>query len=820
MESLVEDSRDFWFTLLRKDDTGDLWRPDLEIIFILGGMGRLSLENGSTEYTLRQGDIFVVNSFQMRALDLGKDALAISLTISSAFMAAMSPETQNVRFNCRSFLFKEDKQEPFDILRSDLANAFQVQYKNEMRHSLYLKSKIAALLEDLLRYFLDEGGVSYNESGRERLRAAIDYIHRNYRENITLEDLASRTYLSRTYISHSFQKHLGMSFTTYLTQIRLIHAARLMRGKDTLTEIAYNSGFPNVNAMIKAFRQYRGITPGAYRRRLMAENDTQTSGTGGTLESSEDVFSSLLKYAGDWHAGPVQKETVEEIAVDLNGRKQRLTKHWKRMINAGYASDLLNGGLREELTLIQRNIGFEYIRVKGMLDDDMCLLRLDIHQQPVVNFTYVDDVLDFILSIGAKPMIELGHMPEMLARDPRHVSMRAAITSYPKNVDHWERLIVDFMEHLDRRYGTDRVRQWLFSPWLTVDYIDFGTFTMEEYERIYTASHRAIKSVCKDFLTCGPGCIDHKKYMRQALRMFVKNDCVPDIITFRSFASVAPEAENSGLKLISNNESFYLAVNGDENVLYHSVREIHAMLREEGLGGLPLVLEEWSNNIWQRDLCNDTCYKSAYLFKNILENNSHLNGIGYFSTDDRLNEVPPSPDLFHGGFGLFAKGGIPKSAYRAMELLAQMGDRLLKHGEGYYITRNDREVQIFLYNCCHYDMLYRYRHTANMTKTDRYRVFNPKEPQAFHIQLDNAKPGKYRIRRYSISPSAGGSSYDAWVHMGAPDPLSKEEAALLHHLSHPDYRVETAVMADGESRLRIKADLDPHEVCLIKVNME
>lgn len=283
---------------------------------------------------------------------------------------------------------------------------------------------------------------------------------------------------------------------------------------------------------------------------------------------------------------------------------------------------------------------------------------------------------------------------------------------------------------------------------------------------------------------------------------------------------MAPEAENSGLKLISNNESFYLAVNGDENALRHSVREIRAIMREEGLGGLPLVVDEWSNNIWQRDLCNDTCYKSAYLFKNILENNSHLNGIGYFSTDDRLNEVPPSPDLFHGGFGLFAKYGIPKSAYRAMELLAQMGDRLLKCGEGYYITCCDREIQIFLYNYCHYDMLYRYRHTANMTKTDRYRVFNPKEPQAFHIQLDNARPGKYRIRRYSISPSSGGSSYDAWVRMGAPDPLTKEEISLLHHLSHPDYRVETAVVSDVESRISIKADLNPHEVCLIKVNME
>lgn len=41
------------------------------------------------------------------------------------------------------------------------------------------------------------------------------------------------------------------------------------------------------------------------------------------------------------------------------------------------------------------------------------------------------------------------------------------------------------------------------------------------------------------------------------------------------------------------------------------------------------------------------------------------------------------------------------------ELLGQMGDRLLCRGEGYYITRSEEEIQIFLYNYSHYDLLYR-----------------------------------------------------------------------------------------------------------------
>lgn len=157
---------------------------------------------------------------------------------------------------------------------------------------------------------------------------------------------------------------------------------------------------------------------------------------------------------------------------------------------------------------------------------------------------------------------------------------------------------------------------------------------------------------------------------------------MPDIISFRSFAGVNPEEEEDGLNLIVGNESFPMAVSRDEDIVSHLTEEAHRILGQAGAGELPLVPEEWSSTIWQRDLCNDTCYKSAYLFKNVLENNDHLSWMGYFALNDRLDEIPPVPQMFCGGFGLFTKNSVKKSAYRAMELLAQMGDRLVEKGNG------------------------------------------------------------------------------------------------------------------------------------------
>ena len=234
-----------------------MWYAGLEIIFVLMGSGTLYELDGTSVYSVKEGDIFVINSFCMRQLDLEDGASAIALRISSSFITAISPETANLYINCKSFLHAQDRQENFDILRRDFARAFSAYYKNESGRSVYLRTKISVLLDDLIRCFMEDAPQLRNESGRERLRLAIEYIQANFRENITLDDLAERTFLSKTYISTAFKKCLGISFTGYLTMVRLAHAQTLLGGKNTVTDIAYESGFSSANAMIKAFKHYR-----------------------------------------------------------------------------------------------------------------------------------------------------------------------------------------------------------------------------------------------------------------------------------------------------------------------------------------------------------------------------------------------------------------------------------------------------------------------------------------------------------------------------------------------------------------------------------
>lgn len=814
MKQLSKRPDDFCFTLLRKEDLQKLWNPELQIIFILEGTGKISFLDMKREYLVKERDIFVINSFEPYRFELEGESIALSFLISLEFIASVSPELLKYKINCRSFLQDEDCQEYFDLIRCDLAHVFQNQYKNEKNYVPHMKSKVVAILENLSRYFLDREALVENKNSIEILRDAVNYILYNYKENISLEDLAQKTFLSKTYISRSFKKQLGISFTEYLASVRMSHAIQMLNGNETLAEIAFESGFPNVNAMILIFKKYRGITPGEYRK-LQKENQKFPQ-VQEREEAERDIFFSLMNYINKIEEPSFQNGQVREIVVSLNGRRQKNSSHWRRLMNAGYAKSLVDGAIQSEIRYIQEKIHFDYIRIKGILDDDMCLLRNDMNGNIIMNYAYIDEVIDFILSVKARPMIEIGYMPQILAKKIVYQSMRVGIISVPTEIESWKNLVTLLMKHLVNRYGILNVRTWLFSPWISPDFAEFGECSQEEYEQVYTASYRAIKSVDENILTAGPGSADGGKCLKWFLNMCRKNESIPEVITFRSYATVETQQDESGLKLIVNNESFSMATSGDEDYLKHTVLSLRNIMEEEGVGMLPLVLEEWSNNIWQRDLCNDTCFKSAYLFKNILENNNSISAMGYFTLNDRMDEVAPTTDTFHGGFGLFTKNHIPKSACRAMELLSEMGDKVIQSGDGYFITQKEDEIQIFLYNYCHYDLLYRYRHLVNIGKTNRYNVFESKEQQAFYIQLSDMDVGDYEICRYGITQD-GGSSYDIWVKMGAPEPLNIKEQEMLKSLSIPQYYKESVQIKPEERILEIKVNLKPLDVWMIKI---
>lgn len=225
----------FWFTLLRNSDLRELWHPELEIVFLLQGTGRVYFSDLKMTYPLREKDIFAVNSFEVQSFELDEDATALSFVVTPEFVGNVAPELLKYRVNCRSFLYVEEKQPAFDVLRQDLARAFQTVNKRDKTGTSFSKSRAAAILEDLSRYFLDDGHPLENGRVQQTLKQVTQYIQNHYREKITLNELTRHTFLSKTHLSRCFTWYFGISFTGYLELLRLSNAARLLAGQGPLS---------------------------------------------------------------------------------------------------------------------------------------------------------------------------------------------------------------------------------------------------------------------------------------------------------------------------------------------------------------------------------------------------------------------------------------------------------------------------------------------------------------------------------------------------------------------------------------------------------
>lgn len=117
-------------------------------------------------------------------------------------------------------------------------------------------------------------GKSENAAGRSQeheVRRALRYIHLRYREPISLADTAAQLHLSPGYFSEKFKEWTGETFRAYVQRLRLSYADRLLAGTSLpVTEIAYSAGFGSLAYFIRVYKQHRGISPSAMRRRTEA----------------------------------------------------------------------------------------------------------------------------------------------------------------------------------------------------------------------------------------------------------------------------------------------------------------------------------------------------------------------------------------------------------------------------------------------------------------------------------------------------------------------------------------------------------------------
>ena len=100
-----------------------------------------------------------------------------------------------------------------------------------------------------------------------RIAEAITHLEANYTQTINLDELARKADMSKRSFLRAFHAALNRSPISYLIQLRINHAANLLRHEeDSITNIAFRVGFSDSNYFTRQFRQFIGLSPREYRR--------------------------------------------------------------------------------------------------------------------------------------------------------------------------------------------------------------------------------------------------------------------------------------------------------------------------------------------------------------------------------------------------------------------------------------------------------------------------------------------------------------------------------------------------------------------------
>ena len=93
-----------------------------------------------------------------------------------------------------------------------------------------------------------------------------DYVRKNYRQKIYIEDIAEALGISTSYLSRLFHSETGERLQDHINSVRIERAAGMLLYSDMpLSEIAEYVSFPNQSYFGKIFLKYKGITPRKFR---------------------------------------------------------------------------------------------------------------------------------------------------------------------------------------------------------------------------------------------------------------------------------------------------------------------------------------------------------------------------------------------------------------------------------------------------------------------------------------------------------------------------------------------------------------------------
>lgn len=251
------------------------WHKTIEVMVILKGQAEVCA--GGETYHLHENDILIINAnIGHGSFARAEETIAFVFQLDPVYFETIFPGFETIFFSAGHLKDSEYGGLCLSI-RHYMARLMSQIYEMDDRRMNADTGLAMLLVSEILKtvpYELNGGSrQGKGEKSRRMIQKILKYTENHYKDKIALDDLARITGYNRTYLSTVFKKTVGLNYYDYLTMLRIRNTlAELNASERSITDIALDYGFPNVNAFAEAFKKNFKQSPSEYRNRLKGES--------------------------------------------------------------------------------------------------------------------------------------------------------------------------------------------------------------------------------------------------------------------------------------------------------------------------------------------------------------------------------------------------------------------------------------------------------------------------------------------------------------------------------------------------------------------
>ncbi|MBL1225501.1 helix-turn-helix domain-containing protein [Enterococcus sp. BWR-S5] len=719
--------------------------------------GSISISTPDQEYLLHTDDLLVINPFQQYKIVGTEKNLFLYLQISREQMAQHVSLTELPFFDCCTLDSSETKLEQFKKLRETLARLMVAYFKKNEETDLevyqYLFTLLTCLIKEFKKITTSAHPLSVTTTD-EKINAIIEHIQKNYDEPISLEQLAKAADLSYYHLSRLFKKQVGVTFTEYQNQIKLIHATEeLLLTDHAIVKIALNNGFASVKHFHQVFKKKYGLTPSVYRKEHSSDRSllTNTDDAADFQELSGTIaLQELAKYLVE---NDIDDESVvikQELSLAIPNTAQPEYRQTKKIIKIGQAFEGLSNTVQRELNSLQKESHFDLIQFTGFCEESN--FESDVHL--ISEYIRNNQWFDFLVQIQLKPMIQLIPPEQLLQRNEMQV---------------WCDRQLKMLRHFLNRYGYEEMNQW-FLEWHLSD---------PDNEQQKGANYWGYNYFYRKLKQLIPQCtigfqslisLDEQTYSSYCEFLLLQKNqhCLPGFISF--------QADPYDSQQIKKEHSLYFK-EYQQNILNRVLAGISLIQSEEkDIDWRPeIYLTNWNTLVGEGDTLAGTFFRSALILESIIELSEQISGMAFWlniKVKERQTHRREDSSL-----SVFLYEELRRPLFFSLSFLDRMSGQLISKGDGYLLTQHNNHYQLLLYNSSYLDPVY---------SVDSYQVQYQSKKMAVHLK--NMPAGDYLLRHYVLDKDHGGI-YNDWIRVGGQTEIDLELLTYLTQKIMPKFEL-------------------------------